>query len=97
MLQPTGKMVSFPEQKQIIWCCRERPNIIILALLANTAESGVLAPAVNTQESAAAAPLLHNVLGKESIDALQTMLDIKAVNDESHWPHHLTHSDPGRR
>ena len=62
----------------------QRPNIIkiLLALLANTAESGVLALAVQTQEPAAAAPLLHNVLGQESIDALQTMLDLKSVDDE---------------
>ena len=61
MLQSAGKMVSFPEQKQLSML--QRPNIIILALLANTAESGVLALAVNTQEPAATAPLLHNVLG----------------------------------
>ena len=56
--------------------------MFILALLANTAESGVLALAVQTQEPAATAPLLHNVLGQESIDALQTMLYLKAVDEE---------------
>ena len=56
--------------------------MFILALLANTAESGIFALAVQTQEPAAAAPLLHNVLGQESIDALQTMLYLKAVDEE---------------
>ena len=60
----------------------EKSTMFILALLANTAESGILALAVQTQEPAAAAPLLHNVLGQESIDALQTMLDLEAVDDE---------------
>ena len=48
--------------------------MFILALLANTAESGVLALAVQTQEPAATAPLLHNVLGQEPIDALEIMI-----------------------
>ena len=48
--------------------------MLILALLANTAESGILALTVQTQEPAAAAPLFHNVLGQESVDTLQTML-----------------------
>ena len=61
MLQSAGKMISFPGQKQIIML--RRPTMIILALLSNTAESGVLALAIQTQEPAAAAPLLHNVLG----------------------------------
>ena len=78
MLKPAGKMVSFPEQKQIIML--QRPTMFILALLANTAESGVLALAVNTQEPAATAPLLHNVLGQKPVDALQSMLDLESVD-----------------
>ena len=54
--------------------------MFILALLANTAESGVLALAVNTQEPAATAPLLHNVLGQKPVDALQSMLDLESVD-----------------
>ena len=63
-------MVTLPvhSNKALVGCLDET---ILLALLSHTAKGGVLAFVVDTEEAAAAPPLLHNVFGKEPIDALE--------------------------